>query len=184
MPERARIAVIGTGWWATYTHIPGLLEYPAAELVAIADRDPERLRIAATTYGIARAYEDYRAMLAQETLDGVIVATPHATHYAIARDCLARGIHVMVEKPLTLHATEARELVQLARARGRALLVGYPYNLKPQALRARGAEGGTARRGAIRQWHDEFADHRVAARRSRSRPRDRYAARARAWCGL
>lgn len=137
MTDRARVAVIGTGWWATYTHIPGLLDYPAAELVAIADRDPQRLEAAAEAYGVAQVYKDYRAMLERETLDGVIVATPHATHFAIARDCLDRGLHVMVEKPLTLHASEARELVRLAQARDRELLVGYPYNLQPQALRAR-----------------------------------------------
>ena len=137
MIYRARVAVIGTGWWATYTHIPGLLDYQAAELVAIADRDPARLEAASEAYGVARVYEDYRVMIGREKLDGVIVATPHATHFAIARDCLDRGLHVMVEKPLTLHATEARDLVQLAQARGCELLVGYPYNLQPQALRAR-----------------------------------------------
>ena len=137
MTDRARVAVIGTGWWATYTHIPGLLDNPAAELVAIADRDPQRLETAAEAYGVAQVYEDYRAMLDRETLAGVIVATPHATHFAIARDCLDGGLHVMVEKPLTLHANEARDLVQLAQARGCELLVGYPYNLQPQALRAR-----------------------------------------------
>ncbi len=137
MSERARIGVVGTGWWATYTHIPGLLAYPAAELVALADRDPERLAVAATAYGIVRTYEDHRAMLAAEQLDGVIVATPHATHHAIVRECLEHGLHVLVEKPLTLHAAEARELVRLADERGRALVVGYPYNFQPQALRAR-----------------------------------------------
>lgn len=137
MAERARIAVIGTGWWATYTHIPAVQAHPAAELVSICDRDADRLRAAADAYDIVCRYTDHREMLAAETLDGVIIATPHATHYAIAKDCLAHGLHVLVEKPLTLSAPEARELMEIARARGRELIVGYTHVFSLPALRAR-----------------------------------------------
>ena len=46
MAEKARVAVIGTGWWSTYTHIPGLIGHPDAELVALCDRNPEALAAA------------------------------------------------------------------------------------------------------------------------------------------
>ena len=111
MVARARIAVIGTGWWATYTHIPAVQASADAELVAICDRDPVRLAAAADAYAVTQRHTGFRVMLDQETLDGVIIATPHATHYAIARDCLDHGLHVLIEKPMTLHATEARDLV-------------------------------------------------------------------------
>lgn len=139
MIPKVRVAVVGAGWWSTYTHIPGLQANPAADLVAICDRDPARLRAAAAAYGIERTYEDVRAMLASERPDGVVIATPHATHYAIARHCLEQGAHVMIEKPMTLRAAEARDLVALARERGRELIVGYTYNFEPQAIRAREA---------------------------------------------
>lgn len=137
MPTQARIAVIGTGWWATQAHIPGLLANPDATVVGICDADPARLAAAASAYGIADTYTDYLAMIEQARPDGVIIATPHATHYPIARDCLARGLHVLVEKPMTLLAADARALVDLATQNRRELIVGYPYNYTGLARRAR-----------------------------------------------
>ncbi len=137
MSNKARIAVIGTGWWATDYHLPGLRSHPDAEVTAICDPDPVRLGKAAEAYEVSKTYADYHELLAQEELDGAIVATPHATHFAIARDCLERGLHLLVEKPMTLYARDAAELARLAQEKGKALLVCYPYQYTPQALRAR-----------------------------------------------
>src|SRR4051812_39634061 len=137
MVDKARIGVIGTGWWSTYAHIPALRAHPAAQLVAICDSDPERLRAAATTYDIHHTYDDYRQMIATEDLQGVVVATNHASHYAIARACLEHKLHVVLEKPMTLFAPDARHLVDLAREQERALIIGYPYHYMPQVRRAR-----------------------------------------------
>jgi predicted dehydrogenase len=137
MRSQARIAVIGAGWWATQTHIPRLLAHPDAELVALCDAAPERLGAAAAAYGIGRTYDNHQALLEREALDGVVIATSHATHYTVARDCLAAGLHTLVEKPMTLYAADARDLVELARQRGRELIVGYPWNYTRLALRAR-----------------------------------------------
>ena len=63
MKEKARIAVIGTGWWATYTHIPALQANAEAELVAICDRDADRLDAAAESYHIETTYRDVERML-------------------------------------------------------------------------------------------------------------------------
>jgi predicted dehydrogenase len=136
MSNKARIAVIGTGWWATDYHLPGLKANPDAEVVAICDTDPVRLEKAAAAYPAGRAYSDYHAMLANEELDGAMVITPHSTHYAIARDCLERGLHLLIEKPMTLYARDARELVALAAEKGKELMVGYPYLFSPPAQRA------------------------------------------------
>lgn len=135
MATKARIAVIGTGWWATQVHIPSLLANPDALLVALCDSDPARLQAAGQAFGISMLYEDDLAMLAQEDLDGVVIATPHATHHHLARRCLERGLHVLVEKPMTLSASDARELVALAGLRKRELIVGYPWNYTPHARR-------------------------------------------------
>ena len=139
MNQKARIAVIGTGWWATSVHIPALLANPAAELVAICDADTARLAAAQQAYPVGRAYTRHAEMLEHEQIDGVIVATSHASHYVLARDCLARGLHVLVEKPLTLDAAHARDLVGLAREHRRELIVGYPWNYTRPAARAREA---------------------------------------------
>lgn len=134
---RARIGVIGTGWWATDIHIPALRAHPEADLVALCDTDPERLEAAASEYGVDHSYTDVEAMLEAQPLDGAVVASSNASHYAVARACLERGLHVMLEKPMTLRARDAGELVELAAARGRELIVGYPYNYTPYARRAR-----------------------------------------------
>ena len=52
MNQKARIAVIGTGWWATEVHIPALIANPKADLVALCDKDPQRLKNAATHFQI------------------------------------------------------------------------------------------------------------------------------------
>ena len=137
MPQKARIAVIGTGWWGTEVHIPAVLSHPDATLVAACDRNLERVCVAAGAYDIPRTYSDHRKMLASEDLDGVVIATPHATHYAIARDCLNHDLHVLLEKPMTLYAPDARDLVNLATQRNLSLMMGYPYLFLPQVVRAR-----------------------------------------------
>lgn len=134
---KARIAVVGAGWWATTAHIPAVQADPNAELVAICDRDAERLKAAAAAYGVATTYTDLDEMLAQAPLDGAIVVTNHASHYPVAKRCLEAGLHVVIDKPMTLYAWEAKTLVELAAAQGRELLVGYPYNYTPYALRCR-----------------------------------------------
>lgn len=134
---KARVAVIGAGWWSTYAHIPGLQANPGAELVAVSDPDKEKLAATARFYRLERTYADYREMLSNEQPDGVIIVTPHATHYEIARYCLEQNIDVMLEKPMTLHAVEARALVELAKARGKELITGYSYNFLSLAKKAR-----------------------------------------------
>jgi predicted dehydrogenase len=134
---RARIGIVGAGWWSTYTHIPALLAHPQAMLTGLCDTDPARLQAAAEAYGVAQTYTSLEAMLDEARLDGVIVATPHATHAALAQTCLERGLHVLLEKPMTLYAAQARALVSLAEARGRELIIGYPYHYTAMARRAR-----------------------------------------------
>jgi predicted dehydrogenase len=148
--------VIGTGWWATYAHLPALLSNPRAEVAAIADTSPERLAQAAEHFGIHRSFADHRAMLDAGDLDGVIVATPHNTHFSIARDVLSLGLPLLLEKPMVLHAREARELVRLADQRGVPLVVGYPYHFVEQhaLLRQRISEGAL---GTLQLTHALFA---------------------------
>ncbi len=137
MTDKARIAIVGTGWWTTATHIPGLLKNESAELVALCDKDAAKLNETAQTYGIEHTFTDVTDMLARIDVDGVVVATNHASHYAVAKICLEQGKHTLVEKPLTLFAREARELVEIAQQKSVELSLGYNHNYTPHALRAR-----------------------------------------------
>lgn len=133
----ARIGVIGTGWWATDTHIPALLAHPKAEIVALCDSDQARLHAAAMRYEVDHIYTDVAQMLAETALDGVVIASSNASHFAVARACLLAGVHVMLEKPMTLFAADAQALVELSQEQGKALIIGYPFNFAPYAIRAR-----------------------------------------------
>jgi predicted dehydrogenase len=134
---RVRIAVIGTGWWATATHIPALIDSPHVDLAGLCDVSEARVGAAAAAFGVKRTYTDYRTLLATEQPDAVVVATTHASHFAVSRDCLEAGAHVLIEKPMTLRAAEARSLVELAARAGRSIVLGYPANHMAQARRAR-----------------------------------------------
>lgn len=136
--RRARIGVVGAGWWATTAHLPALAQSTDAEVVALADLNERRLHEAGDAFGIERRYLDYRQMLDGERLDGVIVATTHASHFGIARDVLEHRLALLIEKPMVLHAAEARSLVELAEQRGVPLIVGYPWHFVEQHQQLRG----------------------------------------------
>jgi predicted dehydrogenase len=106
-------------------------------VTCLADPDPERLRAASDRYGVATTFPSHRELLASGLVDGVVIAVPHAFHYEIARDALDSGIHVMVEKPMVLRASEAWDLVERAKAGGLHLVVGYTYHFTRHAARAR-----------------------------------------------
>lgn len=136
MSTALRIGLIGAGQHGRYLS-PFLREAGAVDLVAAADPSEESRHKALRECGYERAYEDYRALLAAETLDAVLVATPH---HLLAESCLAaiaRGCHVFCEKPSALNASQAAEVASAARAAGRVLMVGYclRYNQARLALK-------------------------------------------------
>src|SRR4051794_989769 len=133
----AKIAVIGTGWWATTAHLPALNANPAAEIVAVCDQRSDLLARVSDKFNVKRTYTDYNQMLKEEKLDGAVISVWNAAHHEVARACLKRKLHVLVEKPLVLYATHARELVELARLHQRELIVGYPWHYCQRAREAR-----------------------------------------------
>ncbi len=137
MISSARIGVIGTGWWATASHIPALQTNEKVSQIVLCDADPTKLKAAGEAFGLERRYTNLQEMLEREALDGVVIATNHASHYAITKTCLEQGLHVMLEKPMTLHASHARELVRLARDRQRELIIGYPWHYTREVIEAR-----------------------------------------------
>lgn len=133
----ARIGVVGTGWWATFNHIPTINDCPEADIVAICDLDDERLRIAGDTFGISARYTDIDQMLASERLDGVMVSTPHVAHTAPAIAALKAGAHVLIEKPMATTAADGRAIAAAARQADRQVLVPTGLNFEAYTERAR-----------------------------------------------
>jgi predicted dehydrogenase len=134
---KARIAVVGTGWWSTSAHIPALKDNPNAQLVALSDLRPDLLQRAAEAYSVSTTYTDFREMLANEQLDGVVVCVNHSAHYEVAKGCLEAGFHVMLDKPMVLETPHAYDLRDLARARNRELIIGYPWHYTDTSKHAR-----------------------------------------------
>ena len=119
--KKIRAAVVGVGYLGRF-HAQKYAQLPGCELVAVVDsRQEVRERVAAEV--AARSVEDYRELLG--AVDAVSVVTPTPAHFAIARDFLGAGAHVLVEKPITETAVEARELIELAARQGRVLQVGH-----------------------------------------------------------
>lgn len=134
---KAKIAVVGTGWWATANHLPALTLHSKAEIVAVCDIDEAKVQKAADEFDIQTIYTDLDTMLVHEALDGIMVATYHAAHYHVAKICLEHGLHVYIEKPMVLFAEHARELVTLADEKGLQIVMGYNHNHHNFVIRAR-----------------------------------------------
>ena len=130
MSSKARLGFIGAGWWATSNHMPVLAARDDVDLVGVCRLGAEALQQVADKFGFGYTTEDYRALLADCELDGVVVASPHTLHYEHARAALEKGLHVMCEKPFTTRAAHARELVRLAREGDRHLVVPYGWHYK------------------------------------------------------
>jgi predicted dehydrogenase len=94
---------------------------PDAELAAVGSRSPDRATAFASEFG-GRAYGSYAELLADDGVDAVYVASPHALHVDLTVAALEAGKHVLCEKPLTLRASDAEELFALALRRERLLM--------------------------------------------------------------
>lgn len=137
MDERARVAIVGSGWWATANHLPALVQRTDVQVVAICDINKSKARAAADYFNVKSTFTDLAAMLREHRLDAAVVATNHAAHYAAARQCLEAGLHVFIEKPMTLFAAEARHLLRLAREQDKQIVMGYNHTYRPCTVRAR-----------------------------------------------
>ena len=147
--RKARIAVLGAGWWGAQVYIPSLLADPTVDLVAVNRRDPAALKEITDRFGIAKGYTDYGQLLAVEKPDGVVIASPHTVHHEHTMAALAAGAHVLVDKPMATNAADAREMVSNAAKTGLQIIVPYGWNFKDFTRKAadlmRAGEIGTVR---------------------------------------
>ncbi len=129
--ERVRIGIIGCGNMGRYHGRKFVQEVPEAEIVALADSDPNNLAsFMANVFPEGRQLEatftDYQVMLATVPLDGVVIVSPHAYHFQQAMDAISAGCHVLIEKPMVIHTADALTLIRHARAKDRLISVAFP----------------------------------------------------------
>ncbi|HEY7391694.1 MAG TPA: Gfo/Idh/MocA family oxidoreductase [Bryobacteraceae bacterium] len=113
---RFRTAVFGTGFVGR-VHLDALRRLGYVEIAAIAESEMGKAQRLAEEFDVPRAEQDYRRILEDRSIKAVHICTPNYLHYAMARDSLAAGKHVLCEKPLALSVEEARALVDLAEER-------------------------------------------------------------------
>jgi len=140
-----RIGIIGAGGMGA-GHGERIQHRKDAQVVAMADTNPAALERARQRLSrgekSAAEYEKWQEMLEKETLDGVVVATPHTQHYEQVKAALERGLHVLVEKPMTTKAAHAYEVAELAEKQGKVLAVAYqrhghrPYQKAREIVRS------------------------------------------------
>jgi predicted dehydrogenase len=119
-------AVIGLGYWGPNL-VRNLAATPDFELMALCDSDPGRLARVGATYPAARRFSDVASLLRERPPELVVIATPVATHHALALAALRAGCHVLVEKPLAATSAEAEEVLRVADAADRRVLVDHTF---------------------------------------------------------
>jgi predicted dehydrogenase len=143
-----RWAILGPGRIAR-PFAADLAQVPGAELVAVGSRSGARATAFAEEFGAEAAYGSYEELLADPRIDVVYIASPHALHLEHARMSFEAGKHVLCEKPLTLSAADAEEMVALATRYDRFLMEAMWSACHPVILevckRLRAGDFGTPR---------------------------------------
>lgn len=132
------VAVVGCGRWGI-NHVKTAFGLIGKDLKYVYDtNEANRKKISDVNPAIPFT-TDKNVLLNDPTITAVIIATPAETHFALAKEFLLAGKHVLVEKPITLHTEEAGELVRLASEQGKALMVGHVLLYHPAILRLKQA---------------------------------------------
>ncbi len=120
------IGVIGYGYWGPNL-VRNMMETPGVVVRSICDASPAQRARAAARCPSARTLADPQELIADPSIDAVVIATPVTTHFELAAKALEAGKHVLVSKPMTATVDEASRLVDLAAARGKVLLVDHTF---------------------------------------------------------
>lgn len=113
-------------------HVAFAQRLPQASIVAYADTNEERLRDACAKYGSAQCYTDTQALLQDDRVDAVVLAVPNHLHAPMAIAALKANKHVLVEKPISRTAAEAREMIAARDQAGKVLMVGMNQRFRQE----------------------------------------------------
>jgi predicted dehydrogenase len=129
-PQPVVLAQLGCGYWG-----PNLLRnfsgQPGCVVKWVAEPNPKRQAYVLENYSRTAVSADWREVVGDASVQAVVISTPASSHHALAKASLQAGKHVFVEKPLAMSTQEADELVSLAAAMGRTLMVGHTFLYNP-----------------------------------------------------
>lgn len=139
MAKKVRLGLIGTGG-IMGMHLNQLEPVKAAQVVAMADTSEASLQRIVERYpklaGLPQ-FRDYQEMIEAVEMDGVIIASPHTTHYEQIVTCLDAGLHVLVEKPMVCSVAHAKDVIRRSQRKQRILMISYQRHFFPAFRYAR-----------------------------------------------
>ncbi len=131
MNRNVKMGLLGCGVISQYAHLAALKKAAGVELVAVCDVAEELVRRVASRYEVPRWYCDLEALLSDRDVEAVLIATADQHHVENAIECLRRGRHVLVEKPLGANVEECRQLAEVTAQCGLKLQVGNMKRYDP-----------------------------------------------------
>lgn len=131
-----KVAIVGCGKIAD-AHAVQIQMLDGCELIAVCDRELLMAKQLQERFEVKHCFTDLTELIQQATPDVVHITTPPENHFSLALLCLENGCHVYVEKPFTLTAKEAEQLINLANQKGVRLTAGHNYQFTHAAQRMR-----------------------------------------------
>lgn len=126
MTKTVNVAVVGFGYWGPNL-VRNFRSIPEAHLKCVCDLSEKRLKQLHSLYPDVKGETDFNQIVADKTLDAVVIATSARTHFPMAKACILAGKHVMIEKPMACSTAECEELIQLAKEQGVLIMVGHTF---------------------------------------------------------
>ncbi|MCK4326121.1 Gfo/Idh/MocA family oxidoreductase [bacterium] len=124
------LGVIGCGHWGP-NYVRNFSSISGTDVSWVSDLNQRRLAHIKQLYPTVQVTRDYKKIIEDRSIDAVVIATPTATHYRIARECLLHNKHTLIEKPLAIKVREAEELVTVAKKKRKILMVGHTFEYHP-----------------------------------------------------
>ena len=130
-PRNRMIGLIGCGFWgANFARIAS----QSQKLKWCADLDSKQTQKMEERYKV-KTTQDYKEILDDEEVEGVIIATPASTHHEVAKTALEAGKNVLVEKPMAITVSECEELIAIADKMKKVLMVGHTFEYNPNVIK-------------------------------------------------
>lgn len=149
-----RVGILGCGPIAQFAHLESVQKGHNVTLAAVCDRDEGLGSKFGNFYGADKIFTDYDAMLADPSIDAVIIATSDAFHVPAARRALAAGKHVFCEKPIGLSVEEVEDLAADVAASGKVLQIGHMLRFDPGIQSAHDfIKGEMGQMMALKAWY-------------------------------
>lgn len=133
---KTRIGIVGLGNIADKVYLPLLCAHDAVEVIGLVSRTESTVRNACERFRVQSGFTELEKLLALAP-DAVFIHSPTETHYELVMQCLARGIHVYVDKPLSYRLEESKRMAKEAEARGVVLGVGFNRRFAPLYMEAK-----------------------------------------------